>query len=209
MHFSPLSSLPSSIPSSHPSVPRYLTDFEPIQCLGRGGFGVVFEARNKVDDCNYAIKRIRLPNRYWMGLLGQRTVNEWWDPILHRTICPWTDFPHIPLGWMTHFLMGGWLSFGTENLAYAIPAEVTCLAKTLAWQIPLWGCCSMGIPLVNGAFANRTSYCSAVNVLLSFLSLPFQFHLLFLFSLPHLRFWLHLPICFMFWSHNPYLFSQS
>lgn len=42
---------------------RYLTDFEPVQCLGRGGFGVVFEARNKVDDCNYAIKRIRLPNR--------------------------------------------------------------------------------------------------------------------------------------------------
>lgn len=46
------------------SSPRYLTDFEPVQCLGRGGFGVVFEARNKVDDCNYAIKRIRLPNRY-------------------------------------------------------------------------------------------------------------------------------------------------
>ena len=44
-------------------LPRYLTDFEPVQCLGRGGFGVVFEARNKVDDCNYAIKRIRLPSR--------------------------------------------------------------------------------------------------------------------------------------------------
>ncbi|XP_055096952.1 eukaryotic translation initiation factor 2-alpha kinase 3 [Symphalangus syndactylus] len=44
-------------------ISRYLTDFEPIQCLGRGGFGVVFEAKNKVDDCNYAIKRIRLPNR--------------------------------------------------------------------------------------------------------------------------------------------------
>ncbi|XP_060043342.1 eukaryotic translation initiation factor 2-alpha kinase 3 isoform X1 [Erinaceus europaeus] len=44
-------------------VSRYLTDFEPVQCMGRGGFGVVFEARNKVDDCNYAIKRIRLPNR--------------------------------------------------------------------------------------------------------------------------------------------------
>lgn len=49
--------------------PRYLTDFEPVQCLGRGGFGVVFEARNKVDDCNYAIKRIRLPNRYRLLLI--------------------------------------------------------------------------------------------------------------------------------------------
>ncbi|MBZ3883292.1 Eukaryotic translation initiation factor 2-alpha kinase 3, partial [Sciurus carolinensis] len=50
-------------PKSSGYVSRYLADFEPVQCLGRGGFGVVFEARNKVDDCNYAIKRIRLPNR--------------------------------------------------------------------------------------------------------------------------------------------------
>ncbi|XP_068083730.1 eukaryotic translation initiation factor 2-alpha kinase isoform X2 [Anabrus simplex] len=42
---------------------RYLTDFEPIHCLGKGGFGIVFEAKNKIDECNYAIKRIALPNR--------------------------------------------------------------------------------------------------------------------------------------------------
>ncbi|XP_065211097.1 eukaryotic translation initiation factor 2-alpha kinase-like isoform X3 [Planococcus citri] len=42
---------------------RYLDDFEPIHCLGKGGFGVVFQARNKIDDCHYAIKRITLPNR--------------------------------------------------------------------------------------------------------------------------------------------------
>ncbi|XP_046430565.1 eukaryotic translation initiation factor 2-alpha kinase isoform X2 [Neodiprion fabricii] len=41
---------------------RYLTDFEPIDCLGKGGYGVVFEAKNKIDDCNYAIKRIALQN---------------------------------------------------------------------------------------------------------------------------------------------------
>lgn len=43
---------------------RYLTDFEPVDCLGKGGYGVVFEAKNKIDDCNYAIKRIALPNRF-------------------------------------------------------------------------------------------------------------------------------------------------
>lgn len=42
---------------------RYLTDFEPVDCLGKGGYGIVFEAKNKIDDCNYAIKRIALPNR--------------------------------------------------------------------------------------------------------------------------------------------------
>ncbi|KAK9509499.1 hypothetical protein O3M35_006804 [Rhynocoris fuscipes] len=49
--------------SSPEFVSRYLTDFEPINCLGKGGFGVVFEAKNKIDDCNYAIKRIPLPHR--------------------------------------------------------------------------------------------------------------------------------------------------
>uniref|UniRef100_A0A8D8ZJP0 non-specific serine/threonine protein kinase n=1 Tax=Cacopsylla melanoneura TaxID=428564 RepID=A0A8D8ZJP0_9HEMI len=41
-------------------VSRYLTDFEPVHCLGRGGFGVVFQAMNRIDDCDYAIKRITL-----------------------------------------------------------------------------------------------------------------------------------------------------
>lgn len=48
----------------HNFTSRYLTDYEPINCLGRGGYGIVFEARNKIDDCKYAIKRIALSNRY-------------------------------------------------------------------------------------------------------------------------------------------------
>lgn len=35
-----------------------------MDCLGKGGYGVVFKAKNKIDDCNYAIKRIALPNRF-------------------------------------------------------------------------------------------------------------------------------------------------
>ncbi|XP_022665585.1 eukaryotic translation initiation factor 2-alpha kinase 3-like isoform X2 [Varroa destructor] len=44
-------------------VSRYATDFVPVRCLGKGGFGIVFESRNKIDDCSYAVKRIRLPAR--------------------------------------------------------------------------------------------------------------------------------------------------
>lgn len=40
---------------------RFQTDFDMLQCLGKGGFGVVFEVKNKIDDCNYAVKRIVLP----------------------------------------------------------------------------------------------------------------------------------------------------
>ncbi|KAL5288982.1 EIF2AK3 family protein [Megaselia abdita] len=42
---------------------RFEVDFDFVQCLGKGGFGVVFEAKNKLDDCNYAVKRIALPNK--------------------------------------------------------------------------------------------------------------------------------------------------
>ena len=41
---------------------RFTSDFQPVQCLGRGGFGVVFECKNKYDDINYAVKRITLPS---------------------------------------------------------------------------------------------------------------------------------------------------
>lgn len=49
--------------SSSSFTSRYLTDFEPVRCLGKGGFGIVFESRNRIDDCSYAVKRIRLPHK--------------------------------------------------------------------------------------------------------------------------------------------------
>uniref|UniRef100_A0AAY4ERH1 non-specific serine/threonine protein kinase n=1 Tax=Denticeps clupeoides TaxID=299321 RepID=A0AAY4ERH1_9TELE len=81
-------------------VSRYLTDFEPVQCLGRGGFGVVFEARNKVDDCNYAIKRIRLPNREVAREKVMREVKalaKLEHPGIIRYFNAWQESP--PDGW--------------------------------------------------------------------------------------------------------------
>lgn len=81
-------------------VSRYLTDFEPVQCLGRGGFGVVFEARNKVDDCNYAIKRIRLPNRELAREKVMREVKalaKLEHPGIIRYFNAWQESP--PQGW--------------------------------------------------------------------------------------------------------------
>lgn len=39
---------------------RYDTDYEHVRCLGRGAFGVVFEARHRVDQYCYAVKRVRV-----------------------------------------------------------------------------------------------------------------------------------------------------
>ncbi|XP_059209287.1 eukaryotic translation initiation factor 2-alpha kinase 3 [Centropristis striata] len=85
---------------SNEYVSRYLTDFEPVQCLGRGGFGVVFEARNKVDDCNYAIKRIRLPNRELAREKVMREVKalaKLEHPGIIRYFNAWQESP--PEGW--------------------------------------------------------------------------------------------------------------
>ncbi|CAL8274045.1 unnamed protein product [Merluccius merluccius] len=81
-------------------VSRYLTDFEPVQCLGRGGFGIVFEARNQVDDCNYAIKRIRLPNREVAREKVMREVKalaKLEHPGIIRYFNAWQETP--PEGW--------------------------------------------------------------------------------------------------------------
>lgn len=56
------SSRSNSTVSEQPFNSSYLNDFETIRCLGKGGFGIVFEVKKKIDECSYAIKRIKLPN---------------------------------------------------------------------------------------------------------------------------------------------------
>uniref|UniRef100_A0A915KKW0 Protein kinase domain-containing protein n=1 Tax=Romanomermis culicivorax TaxID=13658 RepID=A0A915KKW0_ROMCU len=41
----------------------YLNHFDPIRCLGKGGFGVVIESLNKLDQQIYAVKRISVSNK--------------------------------------------------------------------------------------------------------------------------------------------------
>ncbi|CAD1475311.1 unnamed protein product, partial [Heterotrigona itama] len=79
---------------------RYLTDFEPVDCLGKGGYGIVFEAKNKIDDCNYAIKRIALPNSTYSRERVMREVKAL-AKLDHQNIVryfnAWLECP--PVGW--------------------------------------------------------------------------------------------------------------
>lgn len=43
---------------------RFVEDFDTVSCLGKGGFGIVFEVKHKFDCISYAIKRITLPKEY-------------------------------------------------------------------------------------------------------------------------------------------------
>lgn len=42
---------------------RFVNDFTVVRLLGKGGFGVVYEAINNIDHCSYAVKIIILPRK--------------------------------------------------------------------------------------------------------------------------------------------------
>lgn len=80
---------------------QYLNDFIPIECLGRGGFGVVFEAKKMIDDRTYAVKRITLPDREKARVRVMREVKAL-AQLDHRNIVryfnAWIESP--PPGWL-------------------------------------------------------------------------------------------------------------
>lgn len=79
---------------------RFQTDFDMLQCLGKGGFGVVFEVKNKIDDCNYAIKRIVLPKNKQSRERVMREVKTLANCEHHnivRYFQAWVETP--PSGW--------------------------------------------------------------------------------------------------------------
>ncbi|XP_063963492.1 eukaryotic translation initiation factor 2-alpha kinase 3-like [Lytechinus pictus] len=87
-------------PSAHEFKSRYLTDFEHTECLGKGGFGIVFRAKNKVDENSYAVKRITLPNREEARdkvLREARTLAILDHSGIVRYFNSWLEGP--PLGW--------------------------------------------------------------------------------------------------------------
>lgn len=81
-------------------ISRYKTDFEEIALLGRGGFGICFEAKHKIDENHYAIKRITIPakkekrDRFIREI---RVLSKLNHPGIVRYLFSWIEEP--PIGW--------------------------------------------------------------------------------------------------------------
>ncbi|CAH8494047.1 unnamed protein product [Dicrocoelium dendriticum] len=78
----------------------YENEFKFVRCLGRGGFGRVFEAENRFDGCRYAIKRIEIDERTKNGNKFLREVKALASldhPGIVRYHRAWCECP--PAGW--------------------------------------------------------------------------------------------------------------
>ncbi|XP_042905414.1 eukaryotic translation initiation factor 2-alpha kinase 3 isoform X2 [Parasteatoda tepidariorum] len=84
-------------------VSRFQKEFHFITILGKGGFGVVMEAKNKIDDCDYAVKRIRIivdgrKERRYDGVLREvKALAKLDHPHIVRYFNSWVENP--PEGW--------------------------------------------------------------------------------------------------------------
>ncbi|WFD17826.1 non-specific serine/threonine protein kinase [Malassezia caprae] len=93
----------TALPTFQP-VSRYLSDFEEVEFLGKGAFGVVVKARNKLDERFYAVKKIRLSSS---AAEEERTMREIMalsrldHPHIVRYVTCWierTAVPSLPVG---------------------------------------------------------------------------------------------------------------
>lgn len=90
-----------ALPTFQP-VSRYLSDFEEVEFLGKGAFGVVVKARNKLDERFYAVKKVQLSSS---AAEEERTMREIMalsrldHPHIVRYVTCWierTEAPAIP-----------------------------------------------------------------------------------------------------------------
>lgn len=78
---------------------RYISDFEEVEFLGKGAFGSVVKARNKLDGRFYAIKKVRISNS---AVEEERTMREIMTlsrldhPHIVRYVTCWIEETHAP-----------------------------------------------------------------------------------------------------------------
>ncbi|GMS98482.1 hypothetical protein PENTCL1PPCAC_20657, partial [Pristionchus entomophagus] len=83
---------------------RFSIEFEVNRILGAGGFGIVFEGINVIDNCRYAVKRVSVKSSHIDKALREvRTMALLDHPGIVRYNNTWIEKP--PAGWQYEFDM--------------------------------------------------------------------------------------------------------
>ncbi|PWY99241.1 Serine/threonine-protein kinase [Testicularia cyperi] len=106
---------------------RYLSDFEEVEFLGKGAFGSVVKARNRLDGRFYAVKKIKLsssPDEDERTLREISALSRLDHPHIVRYTTCWIEETRIPLS--------GLQDTDTESLASSRALETNTTSKTHA-----------------------------------------------------------------------------
>ena len=100
---------------------RYTQDFEELGVLGKGGYGIVFQCRHKLDGVIYAVKKVPVSERRRQQILirGQAEVDDLLSEL--RTLAQ-LDHPNIVRyfnGWLDYMNLGSPSNEPAESVAGA------------------------------------------------------------------------------------------
>ncbi|GMR49295.1 hypothetical protein PMAYCL1PPCAC_19490, partial [Pristionchus mayeri] len=77
---------------------KFLNEFNVLEVLGKGGFGCVFQAIHKDDNCEYAVKRIAVESKKLDKAMNEaRIMAQLYHENIVRYNCTWIEKP--PEGW--------------------------------------------------------------------------------------------------------------
>ena len=110
---------------------RYEDEFREISRLGKGGFGTVYRCRNRLDDSEYAIKKLRLSSdERWSGRM-EKVLRE-------VKILAFLDHPHIVRYFHAWLERHDWAGKGyTKSYTTSyIKRYITCKSHTTG--APVW-----------------------------------------------------------------------
>lgn len=113
LHIAPTAQLPLSLGPyvAHPPIfgSRYTQDFEEMGILGKGGYGIVYQCRHKLDGVIYAVKKVPVSEsrRQQILIRGQPEIDDLLSEL--RTLAQ-LDHPNIVRyfnGWLDYMNIDG------------------------------------------------------------------------------------------------------
>lgn len=123
------SSVPPALDAITPSHPvlepsRYIRDFDELGMLGKGGYGMVFHVRNKLDDLQYAVKKVPISPARFMRIQA-RGQSELDDLLRELRTLARLDHPNVVR------YHAGWIEW--SDVGRASPTSAAGLGESVSY----------------------------------------------------------------------------